>query len=436
MSESVKAWFRTHFIHVAETYGGALTSVPLEEKGKKVQILEFLTFGSENDDSVVWALISDKFLSLPVKFSKEAVIECNKKLGRRLTECKTALVTIKKFKIISTRVPSRRDLDSDMDLREWSHGLRKDGGAGNVLKERKRDREAKIQVPHPPRNVPAHASTSLEPMDAYRKLWHDKDPVYFVRAFLPPRTPRQPSPEPQDARDLGSSSPSEKYSRSSSPVSGWSPTPAMSSPIKGMRTSSSPSPKPSSYLTAPTPAQRRFKSPAVSMAQRKVARPPSPPPVGSGPARILVPDSDTSQSQSLPSHPYQASQPSEPLQQSQPSEPLQQSQRSEPLQNSQPSQQSVILPQPIKEEEEVIDMLDEFDMEPMETLDEDIEILDEDDAQTEQRLFRRRGSSMERAEPAKKRRMDRAPPFSLGLDYVESARAVGWERVLLFLKRL
>ncbi|KAJ6586854.1 hypothetical protein DFH09DRAFT_1141721, partial [Mycena vulgaris] len=413
MSESVKSWFRAHFIHIAETYGGALSTVPPEEKGKKVQILEFLTFGIENEDSVIWALISDKSLFMPVRFSKEAISECNKNLGRRITESRTALVTIKNFTIMSTRVPNRngglaveqlalhcdsvrvigslgenkqwgnpKELDSDVDLREWSQGLRQDGGAGNVLKERKRDREAnKANTPLPakrsvlPRNPPviearlrASTSTSTEPMDAYRKRWNDSimHPLKYVRPVAPPR---EPSAEPEDARDLGSSSPSQKYSPSSSPISGWSPTPAMSSPVKVERPS--PSPKPSSYLTAPTPAQRRFKSPAMSpgLARRKVARPPPPPPVGSGPARILVPNSDTSHSQP-----------------------------------SQPSQ-----PEPIKEE----------DMD-----------LDDDDAQTDKRLFRRRASPMERGEPGKKRRLG-----GFNVDWVERVDgAVGWDRVWSLLK--
>ncbi|KAJ7497227.1 hypothetical protein FB451DRAFT_221335 [Mycena latifolia] len=439
MSESVKPWFRAHFIHVAETYGGDLATVPLEEKGKKVQILEFLTFGAENkvdSASAIWAVISDKSLFMPVKFSKDAVTACDKKLGRRLTGTRTALVTIKKFKIVSARIPARgggmsvepqlallcesvsvigslgenkwgnpKELDYDADLREWSHGLRQDGGAGNVLKERKRNREAnnadvplrakRPVSPRKPRDVEPRprASTSLEPMDAYRKRWNDSmmDPLKFV---LPLSSPRERSVEPQDARNLGSSSPSEKYSPSSSPISGWSPTPAMSSPLKVER--ASPSPKPSSYLTAPTPAQRRFKSLALSpVAQRKVARPPPPPPppIGSGPVRILVPNSDTSQSQ--------------------PSQPSQPSQLS--AQASQPS------PHRIKEE--------------------DIEMLDEDDAQTDRRLFRRRGSSLERAEPTKRRRMvkendspagyrEKLAGFSLGLDWVEWGQGVvGWDRV-------
>ncbi|KAJ7084319.1 hypothetical protein B0H15DRAFT_389656 [Mycena belliarum] len=454
--DAVKPWLRAYFIHAAETYGGDLAVVPLEEKGKKVQILEFLTFGAENKDSassVVWAVISDRMLSIPVKFSKDAVAACEKILGRRLAETRTALVTIKRFKIVSARVPNRgggmsvdaqlalfceslavigslgenkwgnpRELDSDSDLREWAHGLRQDGGAGNILKERKRNREVNIppEVHRPakrlvsPRKLPAverrSRTRTIKLMDAYRQRWHDSvtDPLKFVRPpspptkplaepqdardmsmsssshkfVRPPSPPRKPSAEPH-ARDMSMSSPSQKYSPSSSPFSDWSLTPAISSPVKAEP--ASPSPKPSSYLTAPTPAQRRQRSPALTVAQRKVARPPSPPPVGSGPGRILVPDSDTSQSQ--------------------------------PSQPSQLLELSQALSQRIKEE--------------------DIKMLDEDDAQTEQQLFRRR-SSEGIEPPAKRARIENRPGrFILGLDWldgVEGVVGVGWERVCAVLR--
>jgi len=46
--------------------------VPRFPKGKKAQILEFLTF---QDDDCVWACVSDKDTKLPAKFSKEAVTD-------------------------------------------------------------------------------------------------------------------------------------------------------------------------------------------------------------------------------------------------------------------------------------------------------------------------------------------------------------------------
>ncbi|KAJ7188340.1 hypothetical protein C8R46DRAFT_1183854 [Mycena filopes] len=384
MSENVRPWIKDYLIQVAETVGGNLTAVPLQEKGKKVQICEFLTSGPENEDSVIWALVHDKAFSIPVKFSKEAVAQCNK--GRRLTEHTTALVTMKKFKPISARIPLTRnggisgdsrlalhcesvsmiggfnegkwgnpkDLDSDADLREWSQALTKDGGAGNVLKDRKKAREGDNNAPPPakpsvsPRKPPpfkiitkASKGRNVEPMREHRKLWHDsyQNPLAFMRPSSPPRsaTPRrgQLNDLAEDARDMGSSSPSDKYSEASSPISGWSPTPAKARPPKKPKEEHLSPPVPfspsqkasSSYLTAPTPAQRQrphIPSPRV----RNVARPPPPPPPPSGPPRILVPNSDTSQSQS-----QSQSQPSQPSQDSQPI-PIDKSPRASPSQSA------------------------------------------------------------------------------------------------------
>ncbi|KAJ7132817.1 hypothetical protein C8R43DRAFT_1023510 [Mycena crocata] len=180
-----------------------------------------------NEDSAVWGMISDKFLTIPVKFSKEAVAAYEKlviqviatpansgsrKFGRRLTETRTALVTIKQFKPISTRVPVRKgnmsaetrlalhceevsvigssgenqwghpkDLDSDVDLREWVHGL---SCPSNVLKDRKKAREgnhadppvAKNRVVSPPKpaakpTARARTRRTRDPMELYQKEW-------------------------------------------------------------------------------------------------------------------------------------------------------------------------------------------------------------------------------------------------------------------------
>lgn len=65
---------------------------------------------------------------------------------------------------------------------------------------------------------------------------------------------------------------------------------------------------------------------------------------------------------------------------------------------------------------------------------EDVEILSEDDKQTDERLFRRRGSDLARGEPAKKRRIvseaGKLNGFSMEMDYVKwEPRVVGWDRV-------
>ncbi|KAJ6499368.1 hypothetical protein C8R45DRAFT_982208 [Mycena sanguinolenta] len=448
MSGDLRPWIRDHLINVAETVGGNLLAAPFEKKGKKAQIIEFLTVGSENQESAVWAMVHDKALIVPVKFSKEAVMECNRNSvsGRRLTETKTALVTLKQFRPFSTRIPFRNggmtpeahlalhcesvsivgslgesrwgnpvELDSDPDLREWSHALRQHGGAGNILKERKKKREGEnrsisalepskrvASPPKPPFNIKpvAKASTSKDPLHEWRKRWHAEieNPLDFVRPVTPPRpsTPRRPPP-PEDARDLGSSSPAEKYcvtsspsdkcSRSSSPISGWSPTTVGSSPQRIHEDFRSPTPeespkkataspcpeKESSYLTAPTPAQRRHPSPVPSPSLGKDVSPPT--------GRVLVPDSDSESSQPVAQLPVISPEP----------------------------------PAPIDEE-----------------------MLSEDDETTERRLFRRPGSPLERERPAKKKRMTRKlDGFRVDFDYIEPKdewQAVGWDRILAVLK--
>ncbi|KAJ7783063.1 hypothetical protein B0H16DRAFT_1495201 [Mycena metata] len=381
MSESLRPWLRESLIKAAETYGANLSAVPLEEKGKKVQISEFLTTGAENEDSAVWANVHDKALVVPVKFSKEAVVECNN--GRRMTELKTALVTIKKFKPISTRIPNRnggmsidprlalhcelvtmigsfdegkwgnpRDVESDAELKEWGDALTKDGGAGNVLKERKKAREGESK-----KDTPRRAKPSISP----RKPPPDsvQNTLDFVR----------PSPPPRPA-----------------------------TPERGRLT------KASSYLTAPTPAQRR-RSQILSPNVRKVARPPPPPPPPSGPPRVLVPNSDTSQS-------------------------------SQPIATnklSQPQSQSIVVPDLVSSEPQAVASRPE--MSPRAAEDVDAEMLSEDDAQTDRRL--RRGRPMERPGPAKKRRIggEKLSGFRVNMDMVELKGAkVGWERICRVLR--
>ncbi|KAK7057288.1 hypothetical protein R3P38DRAFT_1169932 [Favolaschia claudopus] len=481
MASELRAWVRDYLIQAAETYGSDIASVPLESKGKKLQICEFFTRECENksEDSFVWALVSDKALIIPIKFSKEAVLECNKHSisGMRLNEMKTALVSIKKFRPISARIPLRegamtaethlalycesvsiigsigegrwgnpKDLEADSDLREWSHALRRDGGAANILKDRKRARDGEVgkeprsppimRIPSP-RKLPCvvnQAGTSKikpkHPMDEYNKKWQDslRNPLAFVR----PATPSRPPPE--DARDMGSSSPSEKYSAPSSPISGWSqsPSPQKQKEIQSSSTvefsqriadvsttESSCAPQESSYLTAPTPAQRqRPAGPSTVAVERKVARPPPPPPPASGPARILAPDSDISQSQSQSqSQPSQTSQSILP-----PQLELPQTQTQAPMDSHPVISSSVVgMPPPTRIKKEDAEML-----------------LSDDDAEIDRRLFRRRGSVLEREGAAKRRKHSvrsgsKLNGFSLGLDNVvakECGGVVGWERVL------
>ncbi|KAJ7096391.1 hypothetical protein C8R44DRAFT_812919 [Mycena epipterygia] len=56
-------------------------------------------------------------------------------------------------------------------------------------------------------------------------------------------------------------------------------------------------------------------------------------------------------------------------------------------------------------------------------------MLDEDDAQTDERLFGRRGSLVERAGPAKKRRVDKGPHERFMDRQSHRAGVVRWEQV-------
>ncbi|KAF5370642.1 hypothetical protein D9758_001856 [Tetrapyrgos nigripes] len=171
MSGCLSSWIQSYLLNVAETHGANLSSVPFSCK-KKVQLIDFLTFGSTdlNKDDLLWGIVSDKNHHLPVRFSQEAVAEYRKLHKRRFTEVKTALITLSTFRVLFSRVPllgggvSRQstlvfectgfsllgsigeprfslstEIENDPDLKEWIDGLRHGGGGGNILKERKRE---------------------------------------------------------------------------------------------------------------------------------------------------------------------------------------------------------------------------------------------------------------------------------------------------------
>ncbi|KAF8197926.1 hypothetical protein BJ912DRAFT_50181 [Pholiota molesta] len=98
MADSLTPWLFVYLLNAAETYGAQISNIPLHDKKKKVQITEFLTFGSEEQDTYIWARVSDKQYIIPIKFTKEAVAEFRQITSRRLTQHKGAIVTIKQFK--------------------------------------------------------------------------------------------------------------------------------------------------------------------------------------------------------------------------------------------------------------------------------------------------------------------------------------------------
>ncbi|KAJ3759975.1 hypothetical protein EV360DRAFT_81600 [Lentinula raphanica] len=162
-------------MHVAETKGADLSSADWSSKAKKVQIIEFLTYGSRDpdEDSVIWAKISDKQKFISVKFSVEAVAEYRRINQTRLTQVKTALVILRKYRLIHCRVPLGRAgqkltpeaflalecselrllgsigeptmgnpsaVGMDQDLLKYMLELRNPGGGANFLKIRAHER--------------------------------------------------------------------------------------------------------------------------------------------------------------------------------------------------------------------------------------------------------------------------------------------------------
>ncbi|KAH7888725.1 hypothetical protein F5I97DRAFT_1854917 [Phlebopus sp. FC_14] len=422
MADSIPLpWIRDYLIEVAETYGEKLYNVPLFNKRKRVQLTDFLTF---QEDSYIWAWASDKDHSVSIRISKEAVEEYKRaSLGRKVIDSRFAVVFVDKFRPFlaprplggavqgntplshlsldvgsvsligagTHRFGDPREIESDVQLKEWIAGLRQDGGGGNVLKFRKQERESATKGPQsgplpqqsdtlpllsrPSISQNASADTtkagrskspksqrSKDLMRTYQKRW---------RIFMTDRWKYAVKPrEQQVAQEIGTSdppvsqtglavgSPSRQPNRTPSPgpsvpqgtPSQWS----ISQPRTPMSAKAciSPShcdyehalltgtdadsglgqPTPESFvvptssqtysLQPPTPAQRHRdpRSPALFVAspslpplptsfsvdpldihstvKRKVPHPGPPPPLPdpnkSGPIQILVPNSDTS----------------------------------------------------------------------------------------------------------------------------------------------
>ncbi|KAF5386034.1 hypothetical protein D9615_002493 [Tricholomella constricta] len=203
MSDSVLPWISAYFIDIAETCGADTFKFPTFSKRKKVQLIEFLTFDT---DEIIWARVSDKEHLVPIRFSRDAVQEYTKLGGRRLTQNKTAVICISNFKPFFSRVPQGRGrmsqdsflalecnsfsvlgsigearfgnpqpLEANNDLWEWSEGLKQPGGGGNCLRDRKQDlQESRMRdLPGPPvSKVPVvHTNSSLQ-QPAKRKATH------------------------------------------------------------------------------------------------------------------------------------------------------------------------------------------------------------------------------------------------------------------------
>ncbi|KAG1808237.1 uncharacterized protein BJ212DRAFT_1303113 [Suillus subaureus] len=446
MSESIPTqWISQYIIKVAETCGKSFTDVPVEaispSKNKRVQILEFLTY---NPDAAIWGRVSDKEYSIPVCFTKDAVLQYMKDLqGRRLTEAKHAIFIIGKFRPIFVQIPvgnnrsnlsedchialevgvvkfvgsglgvfgSPQDVEMNSQVKAWVRGLRRGGNGGDVLKCDKQnaadsqlqecpvishvEAPPALQAREPERNSPhiapkrpvrradlmreyrkrfAHAENDIwtctmkPPVDDKVQTLTGEQPQMgqlLVEECIPPDTvivvarpqpctpPRIRTPE-QDINQQTTPGVSEWPSSAPGSPAGVLPSPAhdgddnlpndhanAEAPAEENGSLHEPSTPPTtSPLRPPTPAQRIRRpilppSPSVSS---PIPAPPSPlpilirrnikrrvphpgvtplPPDHSGPTQILVPNSDTSGTQSQSQSQPQSEPPSQLLSQSQ-----------------------------------------------------------------------------------------------------------------------
>ncbi|KAK1232646.1 hypothetical protein PQX77_004208 [Marasmius sp. AFHP31] len=190
MSKSVSpAWIANYLVDVAQEHGANTSAIKVCKRKKKVQVIGILHYGSTklDEDSIIWAVVSDKKHHIPVKFSQESIAKYRRDNNERFTENKTSLITLQEYRLIHTRIPvvgpsklsaePRLALDctefcligscgediwenpkgveeSVSDVKEWAAGLRKGGGDGNVLRDRmnateqkSRERQVKIVMP-------------------------------------------------------------------------------------------------------------------------------------------------------------------------------------------------------------------------------------------------------------------------------------------------
>ncbi|KAL1714266.1 hypothetical protein EV715DRAFT_209979 [Schizophyllum commune] len=287
MSNSLYPWIADYLVRIAEQHGVKIWDAPTDKK--KAQIIEFKRKGRahDDDDSFVWAEVSDKDYRMPIRFSKESVAAYRQRTRAHMEDKKSAIATVT-VRPMHTHVPLgdgkgvSHDLRLALDCTEfhligsfgeevfgkpkplrlhpeisaWEKALRKDGGEGNFLKERK-EAEQKVvmdtadttpppapttpirtaDVAGPTRQTPRQhrkPKTSIE--DAYMLTETDLDLVqqYFA-SVVGPKTPNEaddkvnPEEPPLKKRKINdplqiSSAPASPAS-SDRPISNWEPTP-------------------------------------------------------------------------------------------------------------------------------------------------------------------------------------------------------------------
>ncbi|KAL1669619.1 hypothetical protein GGF50DRAFT_43723 [Schizophyllum commune] len=287
MSNSLYPWIADYLVRIAEQHGVKIWDAPTDKK--KAQIIEFKRKGRahDDDDSFVWAEVSDKDYRMPIRFSKESVAAYRQRTRAHMEDKKSAIATVT-VRPMHTHVPLgdgqgvSHDLRLALDCTEfhligsfgeevfgkpkplrlhpeisaWEKALRKDGGEGNFLKERKEAEQKAVtdtadttpppapttpiteaDVAGPSRQTPRQhpkPKTSIE--DAYMLTATDLDLVqqYFA-SVVGPRTPNEadnnvnPEEPPLKRRKINdplqiSSAPASPAS-SDRPISNWEPTP-------------------------------------------------------------------------------------------------------------------------------------------------------------------------------------------------------------------
>jgi hypothetical protein len=99
MAQTIHPWIAAHLISIAEQHGTSTLSITRYKRRKIVQLTEviillsmsisalnaryiqWLTFADPNDnDSLLWATISDTQHTIPIRFSRVAIAEYNRYL--------------------------------------------------------------------------------------------------------------------------------------------------------------------------------------------------------------------------------------------------------------------------------------------------------------------------------------------------------------------
>ncbi|KAJ3847632.1 hypothetical protein EV368DRAFT_87514 [Lentinula lateritia] len=220
MSRELQPWIQNYLIQIAETKGADLSSVEWSLKVKKAQVIEFLTHGSQNkdEDTAIWARVSDKSHYIPVRFNAEAAAQYRRVNRTRLNEVKTALITLRKYRLFHSRVPSALKghklthysclalecselrllgsigeptignpvgVETHQELSKYTMELSNPGGGANFLKLRAGERNQKRQ------DVQEKGEKNARYMGFNREIEIRHSPVSLVGPIAGPSSPRK-----------------------------------------------------------------------------------------------------------------------------------------------------------------------------------------------------------------------------------------------------